>query len=128
MINIILVGIGGAIGALMRYFVGELFSKYTFLFPVSTLLINVTGSYLLSVVLYLSEYTSLIPEQARLFLSVGILGAFTTMSAFGSESVRLLDSGNYVYFALYILLTVGLVIGAVILGKLSAGGLAHLFT
>ena len=127
MLNIILVGIGGVIGTLLRYFVGEVFSKYTVLFPVSTLCINVAGSYLLSVVLYLSEYTSFIPEHVRLFLSVGIFGAFTTMSAFGCEAVRFLDSGSYGYFALYVLLTVGLVIGAVILGKISAGGIAHLF-
>ena len=125
MFNIVLVGIGGCIGAVLRYLISEFVSKYAFLFPVATLGINVVGSYLLSVTMYLFEYTSLISEQTRLFLCVGIFGAFTTMSTFGYEAMRLFDNGNYGYFALYIILTIGLVIGGIILGKLTAGGLSH---
>jgi CrcB protein len=97
-----LVALGGARGACLRYSIGTWISFETF--PLATILVNVIGSFFLGMVA-LSLSQNLMSADLALFLGTGILGAFTTMSAFSVETVELLQSGNSSTAGLYIVLT-----------------------
>jgi len=97
---LILVALGGVVGAVLRYLISTSVQSG---FPYGTLFVNFTGTVALGAVMYLSEsYAGLTPE-ARIFLTIGVLGAYTTMSTFGYESFRLLEQGDNVRFALNVL-------------------------
>jgi CrcB protein len=81
------VAAGGAVGAVLRVAGGLLPGSVSF--PWSTLAINVSGSFLLGAILTLSLEAERIGPDARLFLSTGVLGAFTTFSSFAAQVVQL---------------------------------------
>jgi CrcB protein len=83
-----------------RYILGGWVQNNYAGFPYGTLFVNFTGSLILSLVIYLSEYSSMVPSDFRIFITIGVLGAYTTMSTFGFESFRLLEQGETVRFAL----------------------------
>ena len=112
----LIVGVGGFVGAVARYIVSGLVQD-NFNFPVGTLFVNVVGSFLLSFIMYSTEYAGLFSDETRIFLTVGILGSFTTMSTFSYESFRLLESWETKAFILNIFLTVLLTLTAVFLGR-----------
>jgi CrcB protein len=95
-VNVLLVALGGAIGAAARYLVGIwLVARLGAGFPWGTFFVNVTGSFLIGIVLHLVEQGTL-PAGARLFLAVGILGGYTTFSSFSYETLQLLNGGDVV--------------------------------
>jgi CrcB protein len=116
--TLILIGLGGIIGATSRYILSGWIQGNYIGFPYGTLAVNFTGTLLLSVIMYLSEYSSAIPTDARILLTVGVMGAFTTMSTFGFESFRLLEQGETILFALNLIGTNAIVLIGVWLGKL----------
>ena len=120
MYTIILVGIGGFIGAILRYVLGGWIQNSFVNFPVGTLTINTVGSFFLGLIMYLSEYQGVFSDQTRIFLTIGILGAFTTLSTFGYESFRLLDDSKLTLMAINIVSTVLFSMLAVYLGKIVA--------
>lgn len=120
MYTILLVGIGGFIGAILRYVIGGWIQNSFVNFPVGTLTINTTGSFFLGLIMYLSEYEGLFSAETRIFLTIGILGAFTTLSTFGYESFRLLDDSKLTFMAINIVSTVLFSMLAVYLGKIVA--------
>ena len=87
---ILLVGTGGALGAVARYGVG-LMVKSASAFPWATLSVNIGGSLLMGLVMGWLGRQSGLTEPLRLFLAVGLLGGFTTFSAFSLELVSLLE-------------------------------------
>jgi CrcB protein len=92
--NVLLVAIGGAIGAAARYLAGLwIAARFGADFPWGTFFVNVTGSFLIGIVLVLVERGTL-PGEARLFLAVGILGGYTTFSSFSYETLQLLSGGD----------------------------------
>ncbi|PLS84501.1 MAG: fluoride efflux transporter CrcB [Actinobacteria bacterium] len=97
--NVLLVAAGGALGAAARYLLGGFVqARLGPGFPWGTFFVNVTGSFLIGVVLVLVERDAL-PSEARLFLAVGILGGYTTFSTFSYETfsyetLQLLVAGN----------------------------------
>jgi len=94
MINIILISIGGAVGALSRYTLSNLISKeFQSNFPLGTLGVNLLGCFLIGIAWQFSEHFS-IAKNVRLFFFVGLLGAFTTFSTFGLESLNLFKEGH----------------------------------
>lgn len=94
MVNVLLVAIGGALGAAARYLAGLwIVARLGAGFPWGTFFVNVTGSFLIGIVLVLVERGTL-PTEARLFLAVGILGGYTTFSSFSYETLQLLNGGN----------------------------------
>jgi fluoride exporter len=111
------IAVGSAIGGLSRYLVGGLSQGLAGgTFPAGTLLINVTGSFLLGFVLrYGVETTSLTPE-VRAFLTVGFCGGYTTFSTFSYETVALAEDGEWTRAALYVALSVGLSLVATFVG------------
>ena len=91
----LIVGLGGFLGACARYWVsGWAAEKWGASLPFGTLLINVTGSFLLGVFLAATSERLLIDPRWRLMLAVGFLGAFTTFSTYTYESMQLLLTGN----------------------------------
>ncbi|KMY55273.1 chromosome condensation protein CrcB [Bacillus sp. FJAT-27231] len=84
------IGIGGALGAISRFLLGNLLNKKS-LFPAGTWLVNVTGSFLLGWLAGL-HLAGQISEELWLFGGVGFCGAYTTFSTFGYETITLLQS------------------------------------
>lgn len=113
--NIILIGAGGFIGAILRYLavLSMQVVKTKSNIPLGTLLVNVVGCLLIGFLAVLAENNKLISPETRNFLVVGILGAFTTFSTFGYESVNLFTMGFTLQFVLNIFLQLVLGFGAV---------------
>ena len=86
--SFLLVGLGGSIGAMLRYLVATIWRTDNF--PYNTLVINIVGSLLIGIVFALSEKTDLINDNMKLFLATGICGGFTTFSTFSAENFQLL--------------------------------------
>jgi fluoride exporter len=104
--QVLLVAAGGAIGSVLRYLVATL--ALTWLgpaFPWGTLAVNLIGSFAIGVVQALAMEGLVLSEDARLFLSTGVMGGLTTYSAFSYESVRLLETGAWTSAGLNITLT-----------------------
>ena len=120
MYTLLLVGLGGFIGAILRYVLGGWIQNSFVNFPVGTLVINITGSFFLGLIMYLSEYQGWFSEETRIFLTIGIIGAFTTLSTFGYESFRLLDDSKLTLMAINVVSTVLFSMLAVYLGKIVA--------
>jgi CrcB protein len=107
---ILLIGTGGALGAVLRYLFSGIFPVWKDL-PTGTLLVNFIGSLLLSIITF---GTNPLPY----FADAGILGGFTTFSTFSYESFRLLERGEKRIFAANILLSLILCGTGVMLGKM----------
>lgn len=120
MLKIILIMIGGGIGAAFRHglFVGmHSFTGHTF--PVGTLSVNLLGSFLIGLFWGLFENSHLSPEM-RLFLFTGVLGGFTTFSTFMRETTQLFKIGQWKEAILYLGMSNILGILLVVLGFFSA--------
>jgi CrcB protein len=115
------IAVGSAIGGVSRYLVGGLSQRLVGgTFPSGTLLINITGSFLLGFILrYGVETTTLTPE-VRAFLTVGFCGGYTTFSSFSYETIALAEDGQWTRAALYVGLSVGLSLVATFLGLVAA--------
>jgi fluoride exporter len=113
----LIVFLGGGIGAALRHGVNLLAARYTDTgFPYGTLVINVLGSLAMGLI---AEYFALkmgLPQRMRLFLTTGILGGFTTFSAFSLEVALLYERGQLAGAAIYIIASVALAVGALFTG------------
>ena len=114
----LIIGIGGFVGGILRFFVSGWIQSGAITFPLGTLGVNFLGSFILSLVMYLSEYAGLFSEEVRVFWSIGLIGSFTTMSTFSYESFRLLEQNETLLFGLNIAGTLILTLAAVFLGKI----------
>lgn len=117
---LLLIGAGGFIGAILRYLVGGWVQNGFSTFPVGTLAVNFIGSFLLGLIMYASEYRGIFPEETRIFLTIGILGAFTTMSTFSYETFKLIEDKEFYLLALNVVGTLVLTVFAVYLGRMLA--------
>ncbi len=115
---LLLIGLGGFIGAVLRYLVSGWIQNGATTFPIGTMGVNVIGSFILSIILFASEYKGALSEETRIFLTIGLLGAFTTMSTFSYESFRLLESKDFLRLSFNIAGTIFLTMVAVYLGKI----------
>ncbi len=112
------IGAGGFIGAILRYWVSAWIQMGGITFPLGTLGVNTIGSFILGFVLYLSEFKGIFSEEARMFLAIGVLGSFTTMSTFSYESLKLLEQNQIMLFLANVVATLVLTLIAVYLGKI----------
>jgi len=118
-----LVALGGAIGASLRYLTGvgvvRLFGHHDF--PMAILTVNVIGSFLMGAFVVAAAHRGL--THFSPFVMTGLLGGFTTFSAFSLETMILFERGAVGQAALYVLLSVGLSIGALALGMVLTRGM-----
>lgn len=92
--KIILIGIGGAIGSILRYIVSGLDYKFSYgIFPISTLVVNLSGSLFIGFLWGLFEQVT-VSSNIRMFIFMGILGGFTTFSTFALENFNLIRDGE----------------------------------
>ena len=101
MANYFIIALGGALGSVLRYLLGNRIESSESFFPINILLINITGCFLIGMVLALVDAKS----QLFLFLTIGILGSFTTMSAFSAQALNLLLDEKYLLATSYVFLT-----------------------
>ncbi|ASF14305.1 fluoride efflux transporter CrcB [Shewanella xiamenensis] len=115
--NLILVALGGSIGAVFRYLI-SIFMIQVFgsSFPFGTLLVNVLGSFLMGVIYALGQLSHISPELKAL-IGVGLLGALTTFSTFSNETLLLMQEGDWLKAALNVVLNLSLCLFMVYLGQ-----------
>lgn len=114
--NLLLIALGGACGALARYWVTSLFYSPQSTMPWGTLVVNVLGSLIMGILFVLVVEKSQLAASYRPLLMVGFLGAFTTFSTFSLETVALIHEGHIMSAAIYILLSVILSVMALAAG------------
>jgi CrcB protein len=112
---ILAVALGGAIGSVARYLAGIGSGKlFGLSFPWGTLIINVTGSFLIGAFVGLFALKWNLPEPARVFLTIGICGGFTTFSTFSLDAFYLIERGQIMASAGYMIGSVVLSVGALV--------------
>ncbi len=122
--TILWISLGAVIGANLRYLLAQQISKLaSTAFPYGTLVINVTGSFVLGWFLIWTSERVLADPRWRLLVAVGFCGGYTTYSSFAFESFAMLEHGEWLPFVLNIVLTNVLCLVAVVLGAALARGL-----
>lgn len=121
MVNVLIIGIGGFLGAIVRYgvalWIGQRWGRN---FPLGTFVINITGSFLIGLLMSLFTERFMVNPQWRLLLVVGFLGAYTTFSTFEYETGALLKDGEWLYASLNVVLSVVVGFIALKLGEVIA--------
>lgn len=118
--HLLLIGFGGFIGSIARYFVSRInLSVDFFSIPLGTLLVNVFGSLLLGFLTGIAEKSVLLNVELRLFLMIGLCGGFTTFSSFSGENLMLMRNGQFGIVLLYTSLSIFFGFLAVYLGYIS---------
>lgn len=113
---LLIIGSGGFAGSVLRYLVSQgVQNKFLSSFPYGTMSVNIIGSLIIGVVYGFVEKGNLSPEM-RLFLATGVLGGFTTFSAFSLDALKLMQEGLWLESISYILLSVILGIVAALFG------------
>lgn len=116
------VSIGGIVGACARYFLSRFSAKILGTsFPWGTLLINVTGSFLLGLFLVYTSERVFVDPKWRLLVAIGFCGAYTTFSSYAYESMVYFQQGNWLLFGVNVLtnnlLCLAAVLGAAALAR-----------
>src|SRR5688572_16595338 len=107
--EMLVVALGGALGAVARWKLGGVILHHTvdWRFPLGTFIVNVAGCAAAGLVAGFITKQDMFSPNMRLFLLTGLLGGFTTFSAFGVECAYLLRRGEFTIMTLYVLLSVG---------------------
>ncbi len=121
MMTVLAVAAGGAIGATGRYFVAGWAERALTVwlgggFPYGTLAVNVIGSFVLGVLVEAFALALTISPEIRALLVVGVLGGFTTFSAFSFDTILLLERGDFSRAVLNVALAVVLCVGGLFVG------------
>ena len=107
---------GAGLGGAARHAVNVAAARLGYGFPWGTLAVNVAGSFLMGVLAAWFALRTGIPQHVKLFLTTGILGGFTTFSAFSLDAALLWERGAFGPFALYVLASVGLSVAGLFAG------------
>lgn len=114
---VLAVAAGGALGSVARYLVGVASTRaFGLAFPWGTLIVNVAGSFLIGVLVELFALKADLPQEARVFLTVGLCGGFTTFSTFSLDAWVLVERGAWWQAAAYVAGSVLLSIGGLVAG------------
>jgi CrcB protein len=116
--NLLLVGLGGGIGSILRYLCQKWINEsYQNIFPLGTFLVNISGCFLIGVFYALGERSNVLSPQIRFLLITGLCGGYTTFSTFAFENFSLLRIGDMSTFFLYAVASVVVGIIAVFMGS-----------
>lgn len=117
MISFFLVGTGGAIGAILRYGLQTQIGTLPNGFPTATFVINVVGSIAMGLLVgLLARTTPQFQNEIRLFVAVGLFGGFTTFSSFSLDTITMMERGDIMLAALYVLGSVALAVAGLAMG------------
>lgn len=121
-----LVFLGAGVGGVLRHGVNQASARWLGLgFPYGTLLVNIIGSGLMGLIVgWLAVKGEGLPQHLRLFLTTGVLGGFTTFSAFSLDAILLWERGEGAMAAVYGLASVGLSLAALMAGLALMRGLS----
>ena len=104
--RVLLIGVGGALGSVLRYLTSTVAARYLGVdFPYGTLIVNLVGSFLIGLIHELATERLVLGDDARWFLTTGVMGGLTTYSAFSYETVRLLEAEAWVRAGLNVAVT-----------------------
>lgn len=118
---ILAVAVGGSLGSVARFVVGTTIQERSGgVFPVGTLIVNISGSLLLGFLLEYALATPAISREARVLLTTGFVGGYTTFSTFSYETARLLQAGDYRRAGLYAFLSFFVSVAATFVGFVAA--------
>ena len=102
-LRILLIALFGAIGTLARYGLqGVVQIKSGSTFPYGTLLINLTGCFLLGLIGQITLNRVIIPPEWRMAIAIGFFGGYTTFSSFGWETAKMLEAGEWLWASSYV--------------------------
>lgn len=118
MLNCLLVGLGGFIGAVLRYLISLIPIKNPESFPINTFIINIIGAFVIGCIAFAVSKNENIDPKLLLFLKVGICGGFTTFSTFSLETAELIKSGSVVIAIIYVIASIAVGVLAVMLPSL----------
>ena len=111
------IALGGALGALARYFLSKNIDNLTDSnFPYGILICNILGSLILGILYESFSKSALFSDNLKIILQAGVLGSFTTFSAFSLEAFLMIEKGNYSSAAVFVILSVILSILGLIFG------------
>lgn len=114
---LLLIGLGGGIGSMLRYLTSVLANKYfPSIFPWGTFIVNILGCFLIGLLLGFFERNAMANPGLKFFFITGFCGGYTTFSAFAAENMVLFQSGNLLPAFLYIAASVIIGLAAVWLG------------
>ncbi len=118
MINVVLVGVGGFIGAILRYLLsGAIYRLLAYpIFPIGIAIVNIIGCLVIGFLGGLVESRQALTPELRTFLFIGVLGGFTTFSSFGYDTFGLLRDGQMFFAISNVLIQVLVGLGAVWFG------------
>lgn len=116
MMTVISVAVGGALGAVSRYWLAGLLNSGQAKIPYGTFMCNVLGSLLMGILFVLIMEKARLSPELRPLLMVGFLGAFTTFSSFSLETFALIESGHIMSALIYVSLSVIVCIAALFAG------------
>ena len=123
--NYFIVFAGAGIGGALRHGVNVLVARlWSIDFPFGTLSINIIGSLLMGFIVGYLAHIGAAPPQVRLFLTTGVVGGFTTFSAFSLETVMLYERGQWALAVVYVVSSIVLSVGALVAGLLLIRSLA----
>ena len=119
------VGCGGFIGAISRYYLSGLAQSMfkTSTYPIGTATVNITGCLIIGALSEVAESRGVLGGTTGTFLFIGVLGGFTTFSAFGNETVSLFRDGQGLHGVINIISQVVLCLLAVWVGRVAAGAI-----
>ncbi len=112
----IAVGLGGALGSIIRIYLSKILALTIFGIPFQLLAINVLGSFIMGILTQLASLYWLESENIKYFLMSGLLGGFTTFSGFALDFGLLIEQEKYMPAIFYVMLSVGLSLSCFFLG------------
>jgi CrcB protein len=118
--RILIVGLGGFLGAALRYIISNATAKYFGDFPVGTLAVNILGGFLMGFIMEAGTSLWTVPANTRVFLTTGMMGGLTTFSTFSYETISFLSEGEYLMGGMNAGLNLFLALCACWLGKTAA--------
>ncbi|MFP7755114.1 fluoride efflux transporter CrcB [Thermodesulfobacteriota bacterium B35] len=125
LIRLLVIGSGGFVGAILRYLVSGWVQVWSgsILFPFGTMAVNLIGCFVIGFLSFLVESRGFLSVETRSFLLIGLLGAFTTFSTFGNETLTLVRNGRMDLAAINATSQVLIGLVMVWLGRVSASGI-----
>lgn len=120
----LLIALGGAAGSLLRYLLGgAIQSKTASGFPIGTMVVNISGCFLIGILV--RQFMNMqLSHDLRALLIVGFCGGYTTFSTFSAETLTLIEGGEYARAGIYVLLSVTLCLMATFVGMATMAAIA----